>query len=115
MSCAHDGGDAGQRGRSVALQEKSPKNPVKVRGGPRGTEATDQAQGAQRGAVAHRDHVRPMRNLVGRGVGIAVHRDDLNTQALQLDSDFLAQFAGAKEEEAGGAWGEGSADGGHWW
>ena len=58
--------------------------------------------GAQRLAVEHGQGVAAVRDLHGRRVGIAVDDDDLDAESLQLDGDFLAQFAAAAEQHARG-------------
>ncbi|OMP13167.1 hypothetical protein COLO4_02163 [Corchorus olitorius] len=68
---------------------------------------------AQGGTVEHVDDVAAVGDLHGRGIGVAIHGDDLDAQALQFDDDFLAQFAGAAEQHAGGAGGQGGTDTGH--
>ncbi len=59
-------------------------------------------QRAQRGAVGHVDDMRAMRHLMAGRIGVAVHRDDFDAQALQGDDDFLAEFAAAEQHDAGG-------------
>ena len=59
-------------------------------------------QPLQRGGIGHRDHVRAMRDLVARRVGVAVDGDRFHAQALQRDDDFLAEFAAAQQHDAGG-------------
>ncbi len=44
-----------------------------------------------------------MGHLHGGGVGIAVGGDHFDAEALQLDGHFLAEFAGAQQQGAGGA------------
>ncbi len=41
-----------------------------------------------------------MRDLHGRSVLVAVNSDHFNAKALQLDHDFLAQFAATAEQYA---------------
>ena len=60
-------------------------------------------QSTQGGAVGHRDHMGPVGHLVAGGVGVAIHGNRLDTQALQRDQDFLTQLAGAKKHHAQGA------------
>jgi hypothetical protein len=54
------------------------------------------------GAVEHADDVRAMRHLHGRRVGVAVHGDHLDAQALRLDHHFLAELARAQQQQARG-------------
>ncbi len=50
-----------------------------------------------------------VRDLHGRGVGIAIDRDHLDAEALQLDGDLLAQLARAQQHDADGGVGKGGA------
>ena len=54
---------------------------------------------AQRDPVSHGDHVRPVRHLVARRVRVPVNRDHFNSQALQCDDHFLAQFARPEQHD----------------
>jgi hypothetical protein len=63
-------------------------------------------QTAQRGAVGHVDHVRPMRDLLAGGIGVAIDGDHLDAEPLQRDDHFLAEFAGAEQHDAQGAGGQ---------
>ncbi len=60
-------------------------------------------QGAQGVTVQHVQHMSSVRHLHGGGIGIAVGGDHLDAEALQLDGDLLAKFAGAQQQGAGGA------------
>jgi hypothetical protein len=44
----------------------------------------------------------PLGDLHGRGIGIAVHGDDLDTQSLGLDGHFLTEFAGTEQHKPRG-------------
>ena len=68
---------------------------------------------AQLTAVEHVDHVAAVGDLHPRRVGIAVHGDHLDAQALQLDHHFLAELAGAERHHPGGARRQRRADAGH--
>ena len=72
-----------------------------------------QHQLAQRRGVEHVQHVRPVRDLHGGRVRVAIRRDHLDAEPLRLDRDFLAEFPGAEQQHAGAGGGEGSADGSH--
>ena len=67
-------------------------------------------QRAQGGTVCHVDHVRAMRDLVARRMGITIHRDDLHSQPLQGDDHFLAQFSRSQQHHARGAGAQWCAD-----
>ena len=67
-------------------------------------------QPLQRRRVGHRDHVRAVRDLVPRRVGVAIDGDDLDAEALQRDDDFLAELAAAEQHDPGGGRGERGAD-----
>jgi hypothetical protein len=54
-------------------------------------------QRPQRRRVGHGDHMRPVRHLLRGRIGVAVHRDHLAAQPLQLDGDFLAELARAQQ------------------
>ncbi len=56
----------------------------------------------QRPGIRHIDHVEAMRHLLPRRIGVAVHRNGLDAQALQLDDDFLAELAGAQQHHLDG-------------
>jgi hypothetical protein len=60
-------------------------------------------QRAQRGRIGHVQHVRPVRDLVARRVGIAIGGDHLHAQPLQGDDHFFAELARAEQEHARGA------------
>jgi len=60
--------------------------------------------------VGHGDDVAAVRHLHGRGVGVAVHRDHLGAQTLQLDGHLLAQLARAEQHDARGVVGKRRAD-----
>ena len=66
-------------------------------------------QAPQRGAIGHRDHVRAMRDLMARRVGVAVHGDDLHAQPLQRDDDFLAELPAAQQHHFRGRGRDGRA------
>jgi len=68
---------------------------------------------AQGGGVEHADDMGTVGDLHGRGMGIAVHGDDLDAQALGLDGHLLAEFAGAEQHEFGGGNGQRRAEGRH--
>jgi hypothetical protein len=68
-------------------------------------------QRRQGGAVEHVDHVAAVRHLHRRRTGIAVHGDHLDPEALRLDGHFLAEFAGAEQQQAGGAGGARGSEG----
>ena len=53
--------------------------------------------------VEHVDHVAAVGDLHPRGVGVAIHGDHFDAEALQFDDDFLAEFAGAEGHHPGGA------------
>ena len=57
-------------------------------------------QATDRGAVEHVDDMAAVGHLHGRCIGIAVDRDDLDGEALQLDRDFLAELARAEQHRA---------------
>ena len=69
--------------------------------------------GTQRGAIQHVDHVAAVRNLHGRGIGIAINGDHFNAQALQFDDDFFTQLAAATQQYAGRGRRQWSSDTGH--
>ena len=69
--------------------------------------------GTQGSAVEHVDHVAAMGNLHGRRVGVAIHGNHFNAQALQLDHHFLAQLTTATQQNAGRGWRQWSSDTGH--
>ena len=50
--------------------------------------------------------MRPVRHLMARGVGIPIHRNDFDAQALQGDDDLFAQFTGTQQHDAGGQGGQ---------
>ena len=50
-------------------------------------------QGAQGGTIEHIQHVGFVGNLHGGSIGVAVGGDHFYAKALQLDGDFLAEFA----------------------
>ncbi|MNJ16539.1 hypothetical protein D3C77_108020 [compost metagenome] len=50
-------------------------------------------QGAQGGPVEHVQHLGGVGDLHGGGIGVAVGGDHFYAKALQLDGDFLAEFA----------------------
>lgn len=52
--------------------------------------------------VEHVQHVRTMRHLHGRCVGIPIGGNHFHPEALQLDGDLLAQFARAQQQHTGG-------------
>ena len=54
----------------------------------------------KRSAIEHVDHVRAMRDLHRRRVGVAIDRDHFAAEALQLDRDFLAELARAEQHHA---------------
>ncbi len=68
---------------------------------------------AQGGAIEHVDHVAAVRHLHGRGIGVTVHGNHFNAQALQLDHHFLAQFATATQQYSGRGRRQGGSDTGH--
>ncbi len=59
-------------------------------------------QGAQGLGVGHVDDMGAVGDLLGGGVGVAVHRDGLHAQPLKLDDHFLAQLAGAQQHHPDG-------------
>jgi len=67
-------------------------------------------QTAQGGPVRHVDYMAAMGHLHPGGMVVAVHGDHLDTQALQSDNDFLAQFAGTQQHDAGGGGTQGCTD-----
>src|SRR3546814_20723885 len=54
-----------------------------------------------------------MRKLHGRCIGVAIDGNRLDAIALQLDDDFLAEFAGAEQQHALGAGAQGGAKNRH--
>jgi hypothetical protein len=64
-------------------------------------------------AVEHGNGVAAVCDLHRRGVVVAVDDNDLDAEALQFDDDFLAEFAAAAQQHAGGRGGERGADAGH--
>jgi hypothetical protein len=66
--------------------------------------------GAQAGRVGHRDDVRTMRHLHARRVSIAIDGNDFDAESLKGDDHFLAEFAGAKQHDAGGRRAERGSD-----
>lgn len=67
----------------------------------------------QRGSVEHVDHMATVRHLHGRRVGVAIHGNHFNAQALQFDHHFLAQLTAATQQNAGRGWRQWSSDSGH--
>lgn len=63
--------------------------------------------------VEHVDHVRAVRDLHGRRIGIAVSGDHFHAQPLQLDGHLLAEFARAQQQHTGGGGGQRSSKLGH--
>ena len=57
---------------------------------------------AQRDAIQHVDDVRAVRDLHRRCVRVAIARDDLDAEPLQLDHDLLAELTGAEHQDARG-------------
>ena len=68
---------------------------------------------AQRRAIEHVDHMMTVRDLHGRRVGVAIHRDHLDAQALQFDQQFLAQLTRTTKQDANGAGRQRSANSWH--
>ena len=68
-------------------------------------------QRAQRGAVAHGDRARVVRDLLAGRVLVAVDGDGLDAQALQRDQHFLAELAASKQHHARGRRAERRAEG----
>src|SRR5690606_24446711 len=68
---------------------------------------------AHRVAVEHVDDVAAMGDLHRRRVGVAIHRDHFDAEALQFDRHFLAQFARTEQQDALGVRGQGRSDGRH--
>jgi hypothetical protein len=50
---------------------------------------------AERLSIRHVDDMGAVRDLLRRRIGVAVDDDGLDTEALQLDDDFFAEFAPA--------------------
>ncbi|MNY08779.1 hypothetical protein D3C86_1416500 [compost metagenome] len=69
--------------------------------------------GTQGSTIEHVDHVAAVRHLHGRRVGVAVHGNHFNAQALQLDHHFLAQLATATHQYAGRGRRQWGSDTGH--
>ena len=99
------GSGGGNDGKALALQ-------FGQRGGGNGLDFRHDQVGlfqfdhpAQRLAVEHVDHMGAMRDLHGGGVGVAVHRDHFDAEALQLDGDFLAEFTRAAQQHFFWRWG----------
>ena len=57
---------------------------------------------AQLPRVVHRDRMRMMRDLLARRVGIAIDCNRFDTETLQRDQHFLAEFARAEQHDARG-------------
>ena len=66
--------------------------------------------GAECRTVEHRQDVAAVCDLHGGRVGVAVARDDLAPQPLELDGHLLAQFARAEQEDTGGGRAEWGTD-----
>src|SRR3546814_10566795 len=65
------------------------------------------------GTVEHVDDMTAMRKLHGRCIGVAIDGNRLDAIALQLDDDFLVEFAGAEQQHALGAGAQGGAKNRH--
>ncbi|MNL24365.1 hypothetical protein D3C87_1457950 [compost metagenome] len=59
--------------------------------------------------VGHGDHMRAVRHLMARRVGIPIHRNDFHAQPLQGNDDLFAQLAGSEQHDSGGQGGQGRA------
>ncbi|MNV64700.1 hypothetical protein D3C71_1573560 [compost metagenome] len=70
-------------------------------------------QRLQRRRVKHVQHMAAMGDLHGRRVGVAVGGDHFHAKTLQLDGHFLAQFARAEQQDAGGGRGQRGTEGDH--
>ena len=58
-------------------------------------------QCAQLGGVGHVEHAVFVRHLLGWGACVGIGRAHPGAQPHEFDDDFLAQFAGTKEQDAG--------------
>ena len=58
-------------------------------------------QPLERSRIGHRDHVRAMRNLMTRRIGVTINGNRFNTQPLECDDQLLAQLAAAEDHHAG--------------
>ena len=65
---------------------------------------------AQRRAIEHVDHVAAMRDLHRRCIGVAIARDHLDAEALELDHDLFAELAGAEHQDTSSMRTLGSSD-----
>jgi hypothetical protein len=54
-------------------------------------------QCAQRRGIRHVDHMRAVRDLLRRRIRVAIDRNGLDAQPLQLDDNFLAELTGAQQ------------------
>ena len=72
-------------------------------------------QRTQHRAIEHVQHVAAMRNLHRRCVCITSRRDYFHPETLQLQGDFLAQFARSQQQHPGRGGRKRSAKYGHGW
>ena len=70
-------------------------------------------QSTHRRTVEHVEHVATVGDLHCRGIGVAIGRDHLGTETLQLQRDFLAELARAEQQYAEAMGRQWSADGDH--
>ena len=66
--------------------------------------------GPERRAVKHVDDMAAVGDMHGGRVGIAVHRNDFDAEALQFDDDFLAELTRAEQQGLPGGGSEGRSD-----
>jgi hypothetical protein len=64
-------------------------------------------------AIEHIDHMAAVRHLHRRGIGIAIHGDHLDAEALQFDHHFLAQLTRTAEQDASRTRRQWGSDTGH--
>ena len=60
--------------------------------------------------IQHRQHMRSVGHLHGRGIRVGINSDHFDAIALEFDHDLLPQFAGAAQKDLGCRGGKGGAD-----